>query len=49
MPADPRNWDPDAATDATPPQSEFGIISRLITRYRTPVEKEPYPDEMYEE
>jgi hypothetical protein len=49
MTADPREWDPDATTNATPPRSEFGIVSRLITRHGPSVGKEPYPDEMYEE
>jgi len=49
MSADPRNWDPDAKTDATPPQSEYGVISRLITRYGPSLGKEPYPEEMYEQ
>ena len=50
MTADPSEWNPAAETDKTPPTSEYGIISRLITWYgstRNEV-KELYPDDMDE-
>lgn len=48
MTADPRKWDPEAETDETAPSSEYGIVSRLITRFGPSMEKEPYPDEVGE-
>ena len=46
MTVDARKWDPTANTDAVPPESEYGIVSRLTTRYGARGQKEPYPDDL---
>lgn len=46
MPIDPRDWDPSVDTAATPPDSEYGLVSRLVTDYGPNHGKDPYPDDM---
>ena len=46
MTTTPRDWDPSASTDAEPPTSEYGFVTRLITKYGSRGGKEPFPEEL---